>query len=308
MDLIIKKGTELYHATGEPFDAKTLRTGLYDDILWTTTEPAISQTYIPVAGSEVYCNTESFLRPTKDEVFTKFQKEVLGLEYDQIEWGAGGRATSYRIVKNPFKEFDNKEHEYMYGSKKDSEVYYRAQKDKNAVVNNILINQYGYTPKHKSDFDNNYEWKIKLKGNEIMKADYRAKGRLFILVPNSDLKIYDNTKGGRIEGDLTNVEYHSHDLFSKVKESGYDGIKINDFAQSNDLGNFGHTSIGLFQDTIKKLHSEVIEDVMHHDLDPIIRKGWDTGKRDWNTPEYKKYRGLDEIRKIVREGFARRMI
>ena len=35
--------------------------------------------------------------------------------------------------------------------------------------------------------------------------------------------------------------------FQKVEKDGYDGIKINDYAQVESEGNFGHTSIGLFE-------------------------------------------------------------
>jgi hypothetical protein len=48
------------------------------------------------------------------------------------------------------------------------------------------------------------------------------------------------------EGDLMDVQYHRHDMFQKAKQDGYDGIKIDDFAQLEEYGNFGHASIGLF--------------------------------------------------------------
>ena len=133
-----------------------------------------------------------------------------------------------------------------------------------------------------------------------MPADYQMRGKLFILIPDQDLNVYDMTYGGSIDGDLTDLDYHKTDFFDKLKQKGYDGVKINDFAQSNDQGNFGHTSIGLFKQALPKVHREVVQDVVHHDLEPL--------NRDYRSPEYKKHRGVNEIRKMVRnilEGFYR---
>lgn len=280
MDLTIKKGTELFHSTGEPFDEKDLRGGGYDRILWTTTDSAISQTYIPIAGSEMFTQTSSLLQPSKDPTIIQFQKKI-GLEYDDITWGPGNRAQSYRVAKNPFKDIEDA-HDSLY----------ETMPLKNQRVNDYLMNTLGYKPKGQ-DYNNNYSWKLKMSGNEILPADYRMKGRLFILIPNQDLKIFDMTHGGSIEGDLTDLDYHKLDTFDELMKRGYDGVKINDFAQSNDQGNFGHTSIGLFKQALGKLDKEVVQDVVHHDLDPLYGH--------WQSPEYQKHRGLAEVRKMVRE-------
>lgn len=281
MDLTIKKGTELFHSTGEPFEEKDLRGGGYDAIVWTTTDSAISQTYIPVAGSELFAQTSSFLSPSKDPTITDFQKKI-GLEFADVTWGRGGRAESYREIKNPFKDIDDA-----------SDSYQATIALKNQRINDYIMNTLGYKPRSE-DYNNNYSWKFRMKGNEIMPANYQMKGRLFILVPNQDLKIYDMTHGGAIEGDLTNLEYHKLDLFDELRDKGYDGVKINDFAQSNDQGNFGHTSIGLFKSGLNKVDKEVVQDVVHHDLGNFFND------RDWRSPEYKKHRGIAEIRKFIR--------
>jgi hypothetical protein len=287
MDLIIKKGTELFHSSGEPCDEKDLRGGGYDGIVWTTTDSAISQTYIPVAGSTVFTNTSQLLRPSQDPTVINLQKKF-GLEYDDITWGRGGRAESYRILKNPFEDIDSKD---------DSD--YNTTPLKNKRLNDYIMSTLGYKPTGQ-DYNNNYEWRLKLSGDEIMPADYQMKGKLFILIPDQDLNVYDMTYGGSIDGDLTDLDYHKTDFFDKLEQKGYDGVKINDFAQSNDQGNFGHTSIGLFKQALPKVHREVVQDVVHHDLEPL--------NRDYRSPEYKKHRGVNEIRKMVRnilEGFYR---
>lgn len=279
MDLIIKKGTELFHSSGEPFDEKDLRGGGYDGIVWTTTDSAISQTYIPVAGSTVFTNTSQLLRPSQDPTVTNLQKKF-GLEYGDITWGRGGRAESYRVLKNPFEDIESND---------DSE--YSTAPLKNKRLNDYIMGTLGYKPTGQN-YDNNYDWRLKLNGNEIMPADYQMKGKLFILIPDQDLNVYDMTYGGSIDGDLTDLDYHKTDFFDKLEQKGYDGVKINDFAQSNDQGNFGHTSIGLFKQALPKVHREVVQDVVHHDLEPL--------NRDYRSPEYKKHRGINEVRKVVR--------
>lgn len=287
MDLIVKKGTELFHSTGEPFDAEKLGAGFYDGLLWTTTDSAISQTYIPDAGSVLHTMTSHLLRPSKDPTTLAFQKE-LGLQYDDIEWN-GNTAKSYRIKSTPFQDLED-----LYYDKEKNISSMQIDKMRNQRVNDYITKKYGYKPEGGDDYNNNASWKFKMKGNQIMPADYQMKGRLFILVPTVDLKIYDMTQGGSVEGDLTDVDYHKLDIFEKAKRSGYDGVKINDYAQSKDLGNFGHHSIGIFPDSIKKLSKEVVNDVVHPELDKHYRD------RDYRSAEYKKHRQLAEIRNIVR--------
>jgi hypothetical protein len=142
MDLIIKKGTELFHSSGEPFDEKDLRGGGYDGIVWTTTDSAISQTYIPVAGSTVFTNTSQLLRPSQDPTVINLQKKF-GLEYDDITWGRGGRAESYRILKNPFEDIDSKD---------DSD--YNTAPLKNKRLNDYIMGTLGYKPTGQ-DYNNN---------------------------------------------------------------------------------------------------------------------------------------------------------
>ena len=289
MDLIIKKGTELFHSTGEPFDAEKLGAGFYDGILWTTTDSAISQTYIPDAGSTLHTMTSFLLRPSQDPTTIAFQKE-LGLEYEDITW-KNNRADSYRIKSSPFKDLED-----LYYDKENDITWSEIEKRRNARVNDYIMKKYGYKPDERSSdtYNNDYSWNLKMDGNTIMPASYQMKGRLFILTPTVDLRIFDMTEGGSKEGDLTDVDYHKLDTFDKIKAAGYDGVKINDFAQSKDFGNFGHHSIGLFPSAIKKLEKEVVHDVVH----PEMAKHY--GK-DYQSAEYKKHRKLQEIRNLVRK-------
>ena len=88
-ELTLPKGHILFHATGEPFDEKNLHPGWYDEVLWTTEESGISQTYIPAAGITVSISPEMIVRPAKDPSTQNLQK-ILGIEYDydEVTWQA----------------------------------------------------------------------------------------------------------------------------------------------------------------------------------------------------------------------------
>lgn len=319
-DLIIKRGTELYHGTVEQFEKEKAGTGGYDNVFWTTDSPAIAQTYIPVS-SKYFLNSEHISMPTSNENIQQFQKSIgIVYDYSQAEF-QGNRVTSYKEAPI-FTEFSDKEHKARYDAvraytklndyqKKYREMdkanqdipdgffdeyrqaedeyerlqaedkKYNLKKHKNDYVNQHLM-KLGYTPTDNGT-DDNHSWKIHYDQGKIQPATYRSKGRLLIVTPKRDLRIYDNTLGGSTEGDLTDPEYHKIDLFRNAEKQGYDGIKINDFAQSNDWGNVNHTSIGLFKRTLKDLNFEETEAV-HHDLSDV--------SKDWKTPEYKKFKGL----------------
>lgn len=319
-DLVIKRGTELYHGTIEQFEKEKAGTGGYDNVFWTTDSPAIAQTYIPTS-SKHYLNTEHIAMPTNNTNLQNYQKSIgINYDYSQAEF-QGNRVTSYREAPI-FVEYSDKEYELRYAAvrvytqlndfqkkyremdkanqdipddffdkyKQAEDEYERLQaeekkfnlrKYKNDYVNQHLT-KLGYKPTD-TGTDSNHSWKLNYDNGTIQPANYRAKGRLLIVTPKRDLRIYDNTLGGKIEGDLTDPEYHKLDLFRNAEKQGYDGIKINDFAQSNDWGNVGHTSIGLFKRTLKDLNFEET-DAVHHDLSDV--------SNDWKTPEYKKFKGL----------------
>lgn len=155
------------------------------------------------------------------------------------------------------------------------------QSQKNKYTNLELIKA-GYTPYEdeieqvKSNPRRNYSWKIRITdGNNPNPSSYRQAGKIFELRPKRNMKIYDYSFGR--EGDLTDVDYHKLGLFEKIREAGYDGVKIHDFAQIESEGNFGHTSIGFFPDSIKDLSVKIIEDV-YHPTEEEIRNAFKTGK------------------------------
>ena len=330
---VIAPGTELYHGTGEDFTGK-LKPGGYDGIIWTTDTPGIAQTYIPVSGSIVFMDSSSIRSPTKD-VYDRKEQVQLGIDYDydKVEFFQNGNVRSY-TVPDVFKDYwdiNNKAskeweevREKIKQIEKDLEstkepierkslleelrgliieeerkkkVYYETdiEKAKNEYVNKKL-SELGYEPESEDTFRSNHRWKLKTSFKEgILPAKHRSKGRLYILTANERIIIYD--LAGDRDGDLTNLEYHKHDIFKMAKKKGYDGVRINDFAQIESEGNFGHISFGLFPDTIDKFNLVVIDDVTHPDEDEINRM-YRTG--DWTTKEYR-----EKFGKIKNQGKLR---
>lgn len=317
-ELIVESGTELYHGTIEPFDIKNISVGGYDKILWTSISPMIAQTYIPTSSSSYHISTDSVVRPSLDPSIIKIQK-LVGINYEQSSFESqDNRIISY-MPASIFKTINDKENElynqYAAANKKfeqikpiltnnelldtltdeqfdeydkiESEMLrlqdiyynYKSETEKRKLVNNKL-EHLGYKPT-KIESDQNHSWTLNYNDGTILKPNERSQGRLFIIKPQRDLKIYDNTDGGNTEGDLTDVEYHNLDLFRQVEKEGYDGIKINDFAQSDDYGNVGHISIGLFKHTIRDLKIQEIS-AQHQD---IRKHGWN------DSPEYLNFKG-----------------
>lgn len=313
--LIIEKGTELFHGTSVNFDKENIRGGGYDGVFWTTDTSSIAQTYISLP-SRIYPSSSSIANPSEEYLIQKLQKDF-GINYDYndviFKDSKPYSHTQADIFKNYYdgyyksreeayklgqeieklkieKEIDREKHYnlinkiYELELKKDAkwkEVFNGdAEKRKNQYVN-IKLREMGYESVDRTDYDNS--WELKFNNGKIQPENYKTPGKLLIIKPKRDLKIYDATLGGTIEADLTDEDYHKIHWFREAEERGYDGIKIADHCQSVDSGNFGHNSIGLFKNTLKDLEIDEIPAV-HHELEPHYRR------RDWESPEYKKYK------------------
>jgi hypothetical protein len=249
-ELIIPAGSKLYHGSLEPFKPDQLTTGGYDDILWMAEKPYIAQTYIPSSGGTKHITPNGLVRPSNDPTIIKLQKK-LGIFYDlnSVEWQLNGRPSSWSLPK------------------KQDGSYWR---DLDGEIIDQLLRKAGYVPKN--DATGGYaHYEIKLNLDKILPPNTKQRGRLFIITVKEPLKIYDTNQ----EPDLTNIEYHNHKLFQWAKINGYDGVKISDFAQSDDYGNYGHQSIGVFKTSIPKLTWQTIQ-ARHPDYEKIRNQNWET--------------------------------
>jgi len=295
-DLIIPKGTKLFHGTVEDFEKEKIEVGI-DGVFWTSLNKKISSSYIPVASSMVYTSSRMIAKPSNDTTTQNIQK-MFGIEYKDVHFDEYNRVKSYKIA-DVFKDIH--ENEYVLNKKlinvertiKELNKKYREQvekepfdekelrnileqlqslekeekelKDKYYEINtekieneyvNTKLQELGYIPSNENDYNKNFRWKLKLKNYNLVPNDYKETGRLLTVIPKRDLKIYDMTQGEKIESDLTDLQYKKYDLFKKIENMDYDGLKISDYAQHETHGNVGHYSIGLFEKTLKDVDIE----------------------------------------------------
>jgi hypothetical protein len=256
-DIILPQGTVLYHGTGEQFDASAPRVSGYDKIFWTTESKAIAKTYIPVAHGMILTDSRHIASPSTNPTIINIQKAI-GIVYDTSSFKMRGIDIDSWRSAPVFAE----------------ERFWNDENAKCEYVTEKMKTVFNYIPEY--DQGCYTRWRVKIgENNTPQKSDYRLQGRLFSVKLNRAFKIWDKTEGGATEGDLMDVDYHKIDLFRLIEKKGYDGIKINDFCQSEDHGNVGHTSIGLFNKSLKdvSITSEVAE---HELLAPYFK-----GLKEW---------------------------
>lgn len=240
----------LYHGTCEDISGK-LRGGGYDNMLWTANRPDIAQTYIPESGATIT------YYPPKTEYDKNNRVRMYysdGLEIEIM------KMMGYEINI----EADNFRKIQSYSIKKDGEYF---ETPTNSMLWDFLQKELKYEM-----FD--YQEYIKLKigqGSQILPADYKMPGELYVMFGAENLNLYDISTG---ESDLLDLQYHKLELFEKLINGDildndgnqYDGIIIDDFAQTERYGNLGHESFGLTPSGIKKLEYFKIN-ATNHDWD-----------------------------------------
>lgn len=273
MDLILPVGSILFHGTCEDFPSEEIRGGGYDGVIWTADSSTIAQTYIPISGISSITGPEVIRLPSKDSIIQQIQ-HIIGIEYDlsAVTWDYTDQATCW---KSPSGWDDLPTHE---------------------EVTQLMIGA-GWEESSYGTFRLRYTHEKGPDGKStprLFAPGEKAPGRLFIFTALEPLKIYDHTRGGETESDLLNLEYHNISLFQAAEEAGYDGVKINDFAQTEYWGNFGHTSIGLFEDAKEKLKWVTV---------PATNFDWDenTPQNATITPEYQAYLDTQKRRNPVED-------
>ncbi len=238
---------------------KNLKTG-GDGLFWTANNPQIAQNYISPYSSIVYN-----LDIEKEDIINDNYKKLYPFNLINIE---KLELMGYSIEgdKNKFNTYDNyKIFKYDNVNDKNIKTQVSIPTEKDFQ---LFLSQYGYFFS-----GNNKNIKVKFKfdenGNKILiNNNIIEDGRLAILKGISKLKILDVSNN---EGDLNIKQYTNYELFEKLDSLGYDGIKINDFTNSEYYGNFEHFSIGLTKERLKKVKTLVID---------VKRFEWDNIKTD----------------------------
>jgi hypothetical protein len=225
----LQPGKPLYHGTIEPFEGEELRPG-GDGLAWFADKSGIARNYIPNSGGKVLLSVPEDARmlspgnPRPDETRLEFIR-AMGYEA-HIETDARGEIRSWRYTK-------------IGGDGKGVRL---TGKD----LREYIEKEYGYKPQGKF----NPYFEMRVHDGRTLKAGEQIEGRLFTIEATRPLKLYDMTGS---EGDLTDPQHLRYTAFKRLEKQGYDGVRINDFGQSEHHGNYGHVSYGLFPRGLKKI-------------------------------------------------------
>lgn len=270
--LTLQPGMRLYHGTLEDLEGALQPSG-YDGCLWLADMATVARCYIPASPGRVWTSLERLTEaPGESDLVAHYQAQ-LGISFRDLVYGKRIRPESYRHpevfeglmegVPRPVKEDFGKDDDYyraLFG-------WQDEQKRRFQALVAGKLRDLGYDIPEAFDPGATLELKTSMRdGTDRILRNEHQPGTLLEFTPGRPLVIYDLTEGGTREGDLTDLDYHKHRTFRRCEAMGYDGVKINDFAQSRSHGNMGHTSIGIFRHAIPSL-VEVARTVSRHPVD-----------------------------------------
>lgn len=256
-DLILEPGSKLYHGTLEPLSG-AMQPGGYDRCFWTTDFRSIARSYIPPCGGQTLMSISSLMKPPRQGDTKGDLQRQLGIEFMDIEYeNYSPRRFNYPAITEtmmadtPWPKRDDFSEPTAYYAATHEWSKERDRRFQSFVQERLEA--LGYKPHGDGpSWDPTYWLYVKhVNGVETLLPNEYQVGTLLEFTPGRPLRIYDMTDGGRIEGDLTDLDYHRTRTFRELAEQGYDGVKINDFAQVAEAKgerrtNIGHTSIGIF--------------------------------------------------------------
>ena len=227
----------LFHGTVESFEGDPdTRSG--GGMLWTAEGSDTAQNYIPSSHGLMLVHIRSY--SLDDHVCPSGHMadilDSMGIKYEIFK-GDRYRAESWGYPGLPLEQWPT----------------YRD-------VLRYLSEDLGYSPEKGMD----YSFRIKIESGRIMRADETSKGRLFLFSGKGNLRLYDMMSQGE-SGDLLDPDYNRFDLFHKLQEKGYDGVRIWDYAQSEIWGNTGHVSVGLFPSGLRKMKVAGVVEAVNFD-------------------------------------------
>lgn len=237
--VVVPAGTTLFHGSLEPFDGP-LRPG-GDGVLWFADSPKIAQLYLPMSGGSQIFPASALCYPTESEELRNLQQRI-GIDYDlsRVTWDRMGRANSFPLPEGWSDlptEADVRERMATAGWPSDGRSY-----------------------------------RVRFHDGLPLLPGEAAMGRLFVVRTTAPLRCWLKARG---EGDLTDVQYNDLRGFRGAEAAGLDGVIIDDFAQSEEWGNFGHESLGVFSGSARKLSTESV---------PARYREWERGSE--GTPEW----------------------
>lgn len=241
-----------FHGTCENI-VGPLRPGGYDSLLWFADSPMIAQNYIPATGSK------SSYQVPKNQWELEATVTPPRQNSSSIDFSAA-LVMGHRLTYAAFDQYGRCNSWQWNDGKEPSPT--------RADVRSYLESQ-GYDTEAALQ-DSGMMWvKIgdllphDIPGTDIhvyvdtpLPAHYLMPGQLF-MIPREDFKLHDIATDK--EGDLTDLDYHKHSLFEAARAAGFDGMQINDFAQTDHWGNLGHYAYGLFAEAAAKIEPYAID-------------------------------------------------
>lgn len=228
---VLEPGRHLFHGTIEDFDGP-LEAGV-DGLVWFADSPNIAQLYIPASGSSFITGMYTISRPSKDPDIQALQK-LIGIEYDldDVRFDYADRPTSFPSPKG-----------------------WRTLPTTEEVKQRLI----------KAGFEVSFRGSVEVKTSRgrILMPTETVMGRLFVCQAAQPLVLLNFA---RDTGDLQDPQHLWIDEFRAAQQAGYDGVIINDYAQSDRWGNLGHFSVGVFPESVRKIQCSPIP-ASYHEFD-----------------------------------------
>jgi len=271
--VIIPKNTVLYHGTIESYDTRQIAGGGSDNIFWTASKPILARMYIPSKESSTSFSIRHLLY-NQD-----YEKERQSLGITQAV-----QNKAYEIDHEAYKKLKywddlNKEFNRRFKEMDSAGQYEMPQKfwddwgeaENNAIEakknwrsSETLLKNYairklknlGY--KVEGDYVTDV---VKDAEGNLLPANTKSVGKVLKVLCQRDFKFFNMALGR--EGDLTEPQHTMYSQFQNIENAGYDGVVINDFAQSDFMGNYGHIAYGFFEKALKDLKVSQMRNQVH---------------------------------------------
>ena len=250
---------QVFHGTAEPIEG-ALRGGAFDSLVWTAPTPDIAQSYLPASGVRTWLHVvepyerDDPFRP--DRGVATALLEQMGVTVREVERDPTGRA-----------------HRWVYDRKV-------TQGDVARHVEETL----GYQPGR----NRSYELKLHYDngGPQVMPANYRMPGRLYLITPPDDLRILDLEEA--LDGNVPTYDAEKLPLVRQAKKHGFEAVWTPDQAQSRNWGNLEHRSLALFPHALERCEVSWI---------PAFNFDWgpDEPVTFASTPEFDAWRARDAV-------------
>lgn len=244
----LPRGSELFHGTCENFGG-TPRATSAGGLLWFADNPAVAQLYICRSGGTQSFSSRHIVDYEKnDSSMMEAIRDYVGMPR---ELPNGRRYPNLEEIPDSPGWTDP-----------DTEFWdqFEVEDKAEALLKEKGIEQTGYGG-----------FSVRFHRGEMLEPGEYAPGTLYVGKTTRDMTLW---KKGRGEGDLMNLQYNDFKGFSEAEDARLDGVLIDDFAQTENWGNFGHPSVGLFRHAVKDVRFDSV---------PARYRNWDD---DLSTPEY----------------------